>query len=47
MYAVYKNNTSCVGQLLDWGADMTHTNLEGYNAIELAIKLGHKECEDL
>lgn len=45
MYAAFNNHASCVKHLLEYGADITLQNEDGYTAMDLAVGHGHKTGE--
>jgi ankyrin repeat protein len=47
MDAVQRNHIDCVKVLLDYGADISITNMDGETALDFAINKNHREIIDL
>ncbi len=42
-YSVYNNHVECIRTLLEWGADLTVQNKDGYSPLDIAILQAHKD----
>lgn len=45
MFAAFHNHVAIVSLLLDWGADVTAVNAEGWDALQIAVRRGSRASQ--
>lgn len=45
MFAAFHNHVAIVSLLLDWGADLTAANADGWDALQMAVRRGSRASQ--